>query len=215
MERLDSERISCVPCDIGWSDVGSWDAVVDLLKSDHQDSVIAVDAKNNFAFSHLEKQYAFVGVDNIVLIDTADATLVTQRGATQKVKTVSDVLRERGSSLADDHVFEARPWGRFEVLKSDNCFKSKIIQVLPQQQLSLQSHARREEHWVVTKGKGEVVINDNTLTVQRGSYVNIPLTAKHRMRNTGTEPLEFVEVQIGDYFGEDDIVRYQDDYQRQ
>ena len=109
---------------------------------------------------------------------------------------------------------EKRPWGQYEILCEETDFKAKRITVLPGAQLSYQSHAKRAEHWTIVRGKGEVVLNDQVVPVQAGSHVFIPLGAKHRMRNTGTEPLDFIEVQTGSYFGEDDIVRYTDDYGR-
>lgn len=109
---------------------------------------------------------------------------------------------------------ETRPWGQFEVLRDENHFKSKVIQVNAGQQISYQSHSQREEHWIITRGQGVVILNEKEIPVKKGSYIFIPLQAKHRIRNTGSEVLEFVEVQLGTYFGEDDIVRYQDDYKR-
>lgn len=109
---------------------------------------------------------------------------------------------------------EERPWGRFDILRAEDHFKSKVISINQGQQISYQSHAKREEHWVITKGSGIVILNEKEIPVKYGSYIHIPLGAKHRIRNTGAEVLEFVEVQLGSYFGEDDIVRYQDDYQR-
>jgi mannose-1-phosphate guanylyltransferase/mannose-1-phosphate guanylyltransferase/mannose-6-phosphate isomerase len=116
--------------------------------------------------------------------------------------------------VADEHKFEERPWGRFEILRDQEHFKSKIIMVNPKSQISYQSHAKREEHWVVTRGQGEVVLDDQVLQISKGSYIRIPQGAKHRIRNPHEKPLEFIEVQLGTYFGEDDIVRYQDDYKR-
>lgn len=214
MEKLSTSQLSCVPCEIGWSDVGSWDAVADLFKGKKADHVIAVGAKNNFAFSTQDKKYAFVGVEDLIVVDTADATLITQKGATQRVKDVVDTLKIAKSKLADEHVYEHRPWGKYEILRDQENFKSKVIHVLPKQQLSLQSHTKREEHWLITKGHGEVVLNDEVIPVKPGTYIKIPLGAKHRMRNPGNEVVEFVEVQMGSYFGEDDIIRYQDDYKR-
>jgi len=109
---------------------------------------------------------------------------------------------------------EERPWGQFEILKESTHFKSKIVQVKALQQLSYQSHAKREEHWVIIRGAGVVILDEKAMAVSKGSYVHIPLGTKHRIRNTGSEILEFVEVQLGSYFGEDDITRYRDDYNR-
>jgi mannose-1-phosphate guanylyltransferase/mannose-1-phosphate guanylyltransferase/mannose-6-phosphate isomerase len=163
---------------------------------------------------HRDRNYAFVGVDDLIVVDTEDALLIAKRGSTQDVKLVVDRLKAKTPKLVEEHRFEERPWGQFEILRDSDYFKSKKITVEPGQQLSLQSHAKREEHWIIVKGIGEVVLNDQVIAVKYGSHIHIPLGAKHRMKNTGAVPLEFIEVQMGSYFGEDDIVRYQDDYNR-
>lgn len=213
MEKLPSEQLSCIPCDVGWSDVGSWDAIQEILGTDSVQKV-EVQAQNNFVHSALNKKYAFIGVDDLIVVDTEDATLISKKGSTQAVKDVVEALKTKGSHLVQDHVFEHRPWGKYEILRDENHFKSKVIQVLPFEQISYQSHAKREEHWLVTQGVGEVILDDKVIPVTVGTYVKIPLGAKHRIRNTSKQIFEFVEVQLGSYFGEDDIVRYQDDYQR-
>lgn len=214
MEKLSADNLSCVPCDMGWNDVGSWDAIADILGGVSTDNKVEVHSKNNFVQSTVDKTYAFVGVEDLIVVDTTDALLIAKKGATQAVKEAVDVLKLKKPTLLTDHTFEERPWGRFEILRDTECFKSKVIQVNPAQQISYQSHAKREEHWLITKGKGEVVLNDEIIPVSPGTYVKIPLGAKHRIRNSGNNTIEFVEVQMGTYFGEDDIVRYEDDYLR-
>jgi mannose-1-phosphate guanylyltransferase/mannose-6-phosphate isomerase len=216
MEKLSKTELLCVPCDPGWSDVGSWDAVAEVYEKTGRPrgNPIEVDSKNNFVLPFSKKRYAFVGVDDLIVVDTEDALLVAKKGSTQDVKTVVDRLKSEGSKIIHDHPFEERPWGRFEILRDESHFKSKVIRVNPGQQISYQSHQKREEHWVVVRGQGEVILNDQTIPVQMGSYVKIPSGAKHRVRNNNSQPMEFIEVQLGTYFGEDDIVRYQDDYKR-
>lgn len=214
MEKLSSEELSCVPADMAWSDVGSWDAVAEVRSSAHQPPSLEVKAKRNFVFGREGKMYSFVGTEDLILVDTADALMVVRKGESQDVKQVVETLQKQGSPLTKDHVFEKRPWGAFEILRDTEYFKSKVITVNPQSQLSYQSHAQRAEHWIITRGQGEVVLNDEVIPVKAGSHVFIPVGAKHRIRNSSTETLEFVEVQLGSYFGEDDIVRYQDDYKR-
>lgn len=214
MEKLTSENLACIPCDIGWNDVGSWDAIADILGGTGVENKIEVRAKNNFIQSSIDKTYAFVEVDDLVVVDTADALLISKKGATQGVKDAVDILKLKKPKVLKEHTFEERPWGRFEILKDTEAFKSKVIKVNPEQQISYQSHSKREEHWLITQGEGEVVLNDAIIPVKQGSYVKIPLGAKHRIRNPGKTAVEFVEVQMGTYFGEDDIVRYQDDYSR-
>lgn len=216
MEKLSSDNLLCVPCNPKWSDVGSWDAVAEVYERSGRSrgNPIEVDSKNNFVLPKKDKTYAFVGIDDLIVVDTEDALLIAKKGETQNVKLVVDRLKKEKPRLAIEHTFEERPWGKFEILRDQSHFKSKVIQVDPYQQISYQSHAQREEHWVITKGVGEVVLNDQVIPVKAGTYIHIPLGAKHRIRNTGAQPIEFIEVQLGSYFGEDDIVRYQDDYQR-
>lgn len=216
MEKLGSNDLLCVPCNPGWSDVGSWDAVADVYIRSGKSigNPIEVSSKNNFVRPQENKRYAFVGVDDLIVVDTEDALLVAKKGHTQDVKIVVDRLNKEHPKLAEEHVFEERPWGRYEILRDTSEFKSKVIQVNPGAQISYQSHNQREEHWIVTSGVGEVVLNEKVIPVKKGTYVHIPLQAKHRIRNTGEKHLVFVEVQLGSYFGEDDIIRYQDDYKR-
>lgn len=214
MERLAQQ--ACVPCDIGWSDLGSWDDVAtqDIPLENAAVVLERAGASGNFAYATEKKVFGLVGVENLIVVDTADAILIVRKGQTQDVRSVVDELKKIGDSTASDHRFELRPWGRFTVLRDETHFKSKIIIVDSAAQISYQSHSQRAEHWIFVKGNGEVVLNDKTIAVRAGDSVFIPLGAKHRVRNTGNEALEFVEVQTGTYFGEDDIQRFQDDYNR-
>lgn len=212
MEKIDD--LMCMPADIGWTDIGSWDEI-----SKHGKSLghpIEVEGKGNFYTGVVPegKRVAFVGVSDLVAVDTPDALLVTTKAGCQGVKNVVDRLREEGSTITKTHSFEERPWGRFEVLMDTQDFKSKRITVLPGQKLSYQSHAKRAEHWVIVKGVAEVTLNDVKHSLRAGEHIHIPVGAKHRIANPGRAPMEFIEVQTGSYFGEDDIVRYSDDYGR-
>ena len=211
MEKLSGDELACIPSEFGWSDVGSWDAVATLTKGEEAQQV---QGEGNFVFGDKEKNYSLIGLDDVLVIDTKDALMLVKKGHSQDVRHVVESLQKKTSTLVKDHVYEYRPWGYFEILKDTSDFKSKVIQVNPYSQLSYQSHAKREEHWIITRGQGEVVLNDQVVPVKAGSHIHIPLGAKHRMRNNSSEVLEFVEVQLGSYFGEDDIVRYQDDYKR-
>lgn len=213
LEKLTPEELFCVPCDIGWNDVGSWDAIADILGTS-SDRKVEAEAQGNFVHGLPERTYAFAGVEDLIVIDTKDALLITKKDSTQYVKDIVDLLKLKKPQIIKEHMFEDRPWGRFEVLKDTPVFKSKVIHVNANQQISYQSHSKREEHWLITQGRGEVILNDQVIPVSPGTYVKIPLGAKHRIRNTHEETIEFVEVQMGSYFGEDDIVRYQDDYNR-
>jgi len=214
MEKLSSAELACVPADMAWSDVGSWDAVAEVAERQHASNSMEIKGKHNYAFGREGKMYSFVGTDDLILVDTADAMMVVKKGASQEVKQVVEALQKQGSSLTKDHVFEKRPWGAYEILRDTEHFKSKVITVNPQSQISYQSHSKRAEHWIITRGEGDVILNDQVIPVNGGSHVFIPIGAKHRIRNNSDKVLEFVEVQLGTYFGEDDIVRYQDDYKR-
>jgi mannose-1-phosphate guanylyltransferase/mannose-6-phosphate isomerase len=209
MEKLKDQV--CIPCDLGWNDVGSWDEIAKLAPNGN---IIEVGGHGNYAFTHRDRVVTFVDTHELIVVDTADAILVTKKGSSQKVKQVVEKLTEKKDIRAHEHPFEYRPWGKFEVLRDTESFKSKVIQVNPGQQLSYQSHKHRAEHWVIVKGNPEVVLNDVTHTLKAGESIYIPQGAKHRIRNPGKDLVEFVEVQVGTYFGEDDIIRYQDDYKR-
>jgi mannose-1-phosphate guanylyltransferase/mannose-6-phosphate isomerase len=212
MEKLPEH--TCITGDFGWSDVGSWDEL-SALTPPTQQPVVEVSGGGNYVFSkEPARTYALVGVDDLLVVDTQDALLICKKGGSQQVKDAQAALAEKKAPAALAHSFENRPWGRFDILRDNNRFKSKVIRVDPGQQLSLQSHTKRAEHWIIIQGEPEVVLDEQVLRPQPGEHVFIPVGAKHRMRNPTSKPIEFVEVQVGTYFGEDDIVRYQDDYKR-
>ena len=210
MEKV-TEQV-CIPCDIGWSDVGSWDEVSRLRPS--LPPPVEEHAQKNWVAGQPEKVYSFVGVDDLIVVDTADALLVAKRGETERVRELLKRVTQQGHVSATNHVFEHRPWGNFEVLKDTPRFKSKIIRVEAGQKISYQSHQHRAEHWVIVKGNPDVILNDILHHLKAGESIFIPQGAKHRIINPTAESIEFVEVQVGDYFGEDDITRYSDDYGR-
>lgn len=229
MERLPGHVT--IPCDFDWSDVGSWDAIAEIRSGEQRQDgkgranppghVLEVGGARNFVLSHGDKTYAFVGTDDLVVVDTQDATLIAKRGHSEKVKDVVDQVKTLPKAIAaraTQHPFEIRPWGKFEILRDTEEFKSKTITVEAGAKLSLQSHEKRAEHWIIVRGQGEVVLNDEVIPVGPGSHVFIPVGAKHRMHNTAPagsgRELVFVEIQLGTYFGEDDIVRYEDSYGR-
>jgi mannose-1-phosphate guanylyltransferase/mannose-6-phosphate isomerase len=218
MEKL-KEQV-CVPCDIGWSDLGSWDDVArfdgpdNLMRLANHAQVVESGANGCFVYSSDRKVYGLVDVEDLIVVDTPDAMLVTRKGHSQNVRSIVDKLNQGSHAVAREHLFEVRPWGRFTVLKDEHHYKSKLITVDPQAQLSYQSHTRRSEHWIIVRGEGEVVLDNQVHKVKAGDSIFIPVGTKHRIRNTSPMPLEFIEVQTGSYFGEDDITRYQDDYNR-
>ncbi len=218
MEKLRQQ--SCVPCDMGWSDVGSWDEMARIAEESnemHSRSLAQVfnqDSENNYVFSVQSKVVGLVDVTDLIVVDTPDALLLANKGSSQKVKELVDAMKEAGLPEATAHPFETRPWGGFEVLADEDFFKTKKITIDPGAQLSYQSHKKRAEHWVVVSGQGEVTLNEKKIALLPNQSIDIPMGAKHRIRNPGKDPLIFVEVQTGSYFGEDDIVRYLDDYNR-
>lgn len=214
MERLPGHI--CIPCMFDWSDLGSWDAIAEILTPAPKTEALTVEVggESNFVFPQEKKTYGFVGVEDLIVVDTQDALLIAKKGTSERVKEIVEQLKTRDLASATQHQFEVRPWGRFQTLHDTETFKSKTIVVDPGAQISYQSHTKRTEHWIIVKGNGEVVLDDSVIPVQAGKHVHIPVGAKHRIRNTGQTSLEFVEVQLGTYFGEDDITRYEDDYQR-
>jgi mannose-1-phosphate guanylyltransferase/mannose-1-phosphate guanylyltransferase/mannose-6-phosphate isomerase len=215
-----SKDNAVIPCEMGWSDVGSWDEVARLaeesasLHSGSAAEIFSIDSENNYIYSVTGKVVGLIGIKDAMIIETPDALLVAKRGQSQRVKELVDQLKEAGVSQATAHPFETRPWGKFEILADESAFKAKKIIVDAGGQLSYQSHEQRSEHWVVVSGQGEVTLNDTKKIMNSGDSVFIPTKTKHRIRNCGSLPLVFIEVQTGSYFGEDDIVRFQDDYQR-
>ncbi len=216
LEKLTSPELMCVTCDIGWSDLGSWDSLMEIREGVQNKGLqnIQVSSKNNSVFPLENKAYSFVGVDDLMVIDTADALLVCKKNESQKVKDVVDRLKVTSPELTEEHVFENRPWGKFEILKDQDYYKSKVIRVDAGQKISYQSHAKRAEHWIIVKGEAVVILDDKEVPLKTGQHIFIPQGAKHRIINNSKAAVEFIEVQVGSYFGEDDIVRYQDDYGR-
>ena len=218
MEKLPSHV--CIPCDFGWSDVGSWDAIAEISGSANPAAkqTIEVSAKDNYIVPHRDKTYALVEVDDLIVVDTADALMIVKRGASEKVKDVVEGLKKNPRMSSRNHVqehpYEIRPWGRFEILRDTPEYKSKNITIDSGGQISYQSHNKREEHWIIIRGEGEVTLDGEITPVKPGQHIHIKRGTKHRIRNPNKSPLEFVEVQLGTYFGEDDIIRYEDIYGR-
>ncbi|HEY5972801.1 MAG TPA: mannose-1-phosphate guanylyltransferase/mannose-6-phosphate isomerase [Pseudoxanthomonas sp.] len=206
-----------LPVDIGWNDVGSWSALWDVAERDadgnaHHGDVIAVDTRNSYAYA--QRLVALVGVDDIVVVETDDAVLVARKDRVQEVKRVVAQLKEAQRSQAVLHREVHRPWGSYDSVDVGTRHQVKRIKVKPGAQLSLQSHQHRAEHWIVVSGVARVTRDNEVFELYENQSTYIPIGAKHRLENPGTELLELVEVQSGDYLGEDDIVRYSDIYGR-
>lgn len=214
-----SDRVSLIPCDIGWNDVGSWQAVHEIADKDAdgnalQGNVIAVDCKNSLIRAE-KRLVAAIGIEDLCVVETADAVLISKSDQTQRVREVVDRLQEKGATEHVYHVTVNRPWGSYTVLEEDpQGFKLKRIVVAPGARLSLQSHRQRSEHWVVVSGVATVTNGEEVFTVHKNQSTYIPIGAKHRLENCGDEPLHIVEIQVGAYLGEDDIQRYEDNYGR-
>lgn len=215
MEKTDAAMV--LPADFGWSDVGSWSSLWDVSAQDEcgnacHGEVIAVDSRNSYAWS--QRMVALVGVDDIVVVETADAVLVARKDRVQQVKDVVAQLKDAHRSQVVFHREVYRPWGSYDSVDVGDGFQVKRIKVKPGARLSLQSHRRRAEHWVVVRGTARVTRDNDVFELYANQSAYIPIGARHRLENPGTEVLELIEVQSGDYLGEDDIERYEDQYGR-
>jgi mannose-1-phosphate guanylyltransferase len=216
MER--SRQVSVVPCDIGWSDVGSWDAIGGLAAEDASHNRLEADVVfHDVTGCYVRSEgrlVGAVGVANLLIIDTPDALLVADRSRAQDVKHLYAQLKERKHEAYKLHRTVHRPWGTYTVLEEGNGFKIKRIEVKPGASLSLQMHHHRSEHWVVVEGTAKVTNGEREMLVQTNESTFIPAGNRHRLENATKEPLVMIEVQSGSYVGEDDIVRYDDVYGR-
>jgi mannose-1-phosphate guanylyltransferase/mannose-6-phosphate isomerase len=207
-----------LPSRFGWSDIGSWKAVAEQFEADTDGNTtvgeaIFVNAHNTHVQSD-DRLVAMVGVDNLLVIDTPDALLVASKDASQQVKEIVTRLKASGHEAARLHRTVARPWGTYTVLQEGARFKIKRIEVKSGQTLSLQMHHHRSEHWIVVSGTAKVTCDDRTYLVAANESTYIPIGTRHRLENPGVLDLVMIEVQCGDYLGEDDIVRFEDKYGR-
>ena len=215
MEKTGAAMV--LPVDIGWNDVGSWSALWDVSEQDgdgnaHHGDVISIDSRDSYAYAR--RLVALVGVDNLVVVETDDAVLVARKDRVQQVKDVVAKLKSDRRSQAALHREVHRPWGSYDSVDVGDGFQVKRIKVKPGAQLSLQSHTRRTEHWIVVRGTARVTRDNDVFELFANQSTYIPIGARHRLENPGAEMLELIEVQSGDYLGEDDIVRYDDVYGR-
>ncbi len=207
-----------IPLDCGWSDVGGWRALAEASPPDEagnvtRGDVILEDTKGTLVYSD-SRLVATLGVEDLVVVDTSDALLVAGREHTDRLRTLVARVEGKDPSLTDRHRRQYRPWGRFDLIDSGERFQVKHIVVAPGASLSLQVHHHRAEHWVVVRGVAEVTCGDRIFQLREDESAYVPLGTPHRLANPGTEPLEIIEVQSGDYLGEDDIVRLEDRYGR-
>ena len=217
MEKTD--RAAVVPVSCGWSDIGSWSALWSVAQRDGDDNridgdVIAVDSRRNLVRAAERRMVATLGVEDLVIVDTPDATLVARKDRVQDVKLLVDRLKAAGRTEHLVHRKVYRPWGSYDSLAVGPRFQVKRIVVNPGAALSLQRHAHRAEHWIVVSGVAEVTCGERVYEVAENESTFIPRGSVHRLRNRGKTPVELIEVQSGGYLGEDDIERLEDVYGR-
>ncbi len=213
-----SENVVVVPVSMGWSDVGSWDAVFDVSAKSEGDNAIsghaiAIDCENTLLRSE-SRLLAAVGLKDIIAVETPDAILLCPRGESQRVREVVESLKESQGIEYQEHMTVLRPWGSYTVLENAQGYKMKRISVNVGASLSLQRHQHRSEHWIVVSGTATVTRDNEVITVAKNESTYIPIGVKHRLENKGKVPLQMIEVQVGDYLEEDDIERFDDEYGR-
>lgn len=217
MEKVDNAVV--IPVDIGWSDVGSWSALHDIGKQDANDNILigdtqTVSTRNSYVRAE-HKLVATLGVENLIVVDTADALLVADKSQVQGIKDIVETLSNEDREEVLLHKVVCRPWGCYQGIDHSDRFQAKRITVNPGATLSLQLHHHRAEHWVVVKGTARVTKGDDVFILSENESTYIPIGTKHRLENIGKIPLELIEVQTGSYLGEDDIIRFDDVYGRE
>ena len=213
-----SDRVAVIPAEMGWSDVGSWETVRELLEKDEdgnvfQGDVLGLETRNCLVRSQ-DRLVATLGVEGLVVVDTTDALLVCQEDRCQDVRRIAEHLRDKERVESRMHRQVEKPWGAYRVLDLGDGYQVKWLDVKPGARLSYQAHEHRSEHWTVVTGTATVTLEDKVIEVRCGEHIHIPVRARHRLENRGQEMIRVVEVQSGDYLGEDDIVRFEDDYGR-
>jgi mannose-1-phosphate guanylyltransferase/mannose-6-phosphate isomerase len=208
-----------VPSDLGWSDIGSWSSVWDVLDHDAAGNatdgpVVMLDSRNSLVHSEESVLTTVIGLDDVIVVSTADAVLVSARPKAEQVKQLVEQLKAHNHRAAIEHRRIYRPWGYYQDVDIAPRYRVKRIVVKPGTKLSLQKHFHRSEHWVVVKGTAEITLGNDVRSVHENESVYIPIGSIHRLANPGKIPLELIEVQVGSYLGEDDIVRLDDVYGR-
>ncbi len=214
-----TKNITVLETDIYWNDLGSWQSVYELLPKDEghnyiDNGCISQNNDHTMIFNKKDRLVVGIGLKNTVIVDTEDATLVCDMDMTQEVKEVVETIKQSGRKEHLEHKTTHRPWGRYTILDEGEGFKVKFIHVKPGAKLSLQSHKHRSEHWIVVKGEAKITNGDKVIILKQNESTFIPAKSKHRLENDNKSELTIVEVQSGSYLGEDDIVRYDDMYER-
>jgi mannose-1-phosphate guanylyltransferase/mannose-6-phosphate isomerase len=213
-----TDKVVTLPAKLHWDDIGSWDALFEISDKDGNGNVktgdiITMDTRESMIIGD-KRLIATIGLQDCFVVETGDALLIAKRGQTQKVKEIVDRLLLEGRKEVSEHVTTYRPWGSYTVLEEGERYKIKRVMVKPGEKLSLQKHYHRSEHWVVVKGTAKVTIGDREVLTHENESAYVPKSTLHRLENPGKVPLEIIEVQNGEYVGEDDIVRVEDYYGR-
>jgi mannose-1-phosphate guanylyltransferase/mannose-6-phosphate isomerase len=208
-----------VALDAQWSDIGSWSALWDSKPKDKNNNLIAGDVildkvNNSYIHSASNRLVSVIGVSNLVIVDTQDVILVADKSQDQLVKSIVKKIQDSGRTEVENHRKVFRPWGHYDSIDIEDGFQVKRILVNLESKLSLQKHQHRAEHWIVVKGKAKVTCGNKVFNLVENQSTYIPAGEVHRLENIGSQPLEIIEIQTGDYLGEDDIVRIEDDYKR-
>lgn len=215
-----SKRIALIPSNFYWTDLGSWDALAEILPKDKKGNIsngdtLNLDSQGVCVFTRGNRLVSTIGINNTVIADTPDALLVCDRNKTQDVKKLVEKLKLLRRKEHQVHLTEGRPWGSFTILQEGPGFKIKLIEIVAHKRLSLQQHKKRAEHWVVVSGIAKVINGRQTFLVKSNQSIYIPKGKRHRLENITDLPLRIVEVQTGSYLGEDDIERFEDDFKKE
>ena len=217
MERTNNAVM--VTLDAAWNDVGSWSALWDSQPKDKNNNLVVGDVilnkvNNSYIHSASKRLVSAIGVSDLIIVDTEDAILVTNKDHVQYIKNIVEQIKDSNRPESDQHRMVFRPWGYYDSIDNGNGFQVKRLLINPGEKLSLQKHGHRAEHWVVVKGKAQVTCGKKTFQLIENQSTYIPLGEVHRLENIGSIPLEIIEIQTGDYLGEDDIIRIEDEYDR-
>jgi len=213
-----SNLVKVVKTDIAWNDIGSFDSLEHIFKKDDNgnstlQNLVSLESYNNFVFGNY-KTIALNHIENLIIVETPTALLISQKGESQSIKQLVELVKEKDPALVKFGRTVFRPWGKFTNLEQGKRFKVKSLYVNPGKRLSLQKHLYRSEHWTVVQGNALVQLDEQEFLLAPNESTYIPIGTKHRLSNYGKFPLEIIEVQVGEYLEEDDIIRYEDDYER-
>ncbi len=214
-----SKKVEVIKVKFGWKDIGSWKALHEFLDKDACGNVVnnealAIDCEHSLIYGNTKRATVAIGLRDVIIVDTEDAVLVAHKDDTHKIKQAYAKLKENNRAQYREHKTVVRPWGAYTVLEEGDGYKVKKIMVHPHERLSLQAHAMRAEHWVVIRGTAKATVGGDTRYYEAHQTVDVPVGTTHRLENPTDEPLEIIEVQSGSYLGEDDIVRFDDAYER-